>query len=186
VIAVNSAQETQPQPWQPVQNEISGALALIDPREFYALLNAFEAKKGRWFFSGQGRSGLVAQMAAMRFMHLGFDVHVVGEATAPAVRHGDRLFLVCGSGQTSVSVGFAEIAKTEGAELILLTHKPRSRLAAMADLVLTVPMKATAQFGGSLFEQCSIILLDSIALRLAGDTATEQHSEMWRRHTNLQ
>ena len=25
----------------------------------------------RWFFSGQGRSGLVAEMAAMRFMHIG-------------------------------------------------------------------------------------------------------------------
>lgn len=27
----------------------------------------------RWFFSGQGRSGLVAQTVSMRFMHLGLN-----------------------------------------------------------------------------------------------------------------
>ena len=49
-------------------------------------------------------------MAAMRFMHLGRDSHVLGEATAPSVRHGDVLVAVSGSGETPVTVAFARIA----------------------------------------------------------------------------
>ncbi len=110
-------------------------------------------------------------MAAMRFMHFGYATHVIGEATAPAVRAGDGFLLVCGSGQTPVSLGFATIAKAEGALLVLVTHKPDSRLAGIADVVLPVPMAGSRQFGGSLFEQCTLILLDSIALEPLGGPA---------------
>ncbi len=50
-------------------------------------------------------------MAAMRFMHMGREAHVVGEATAPSIRAGDGLVIVSGSGETAVSVNFARIAK---------------------------------------------------------------------------
>ena len=172
-------------PWLAVEREITETLARIDPRAFQSLLRAFAVKDRRWFFSGQGRSGLVAQMAAMRFMHLGHNVHVVGEATAPSVRAGDGLVLICGSGQRPISAGFAGIAKSEGAHLVLLTHKPQSKLATVADAVLPIPMENSAQFGGSLFEQCCLILLDSVALELSRQ-ALDAHSAMWRRHTNMQ
>ncbi len=178
-------QMNQQRPWQVVQDEVVGLLALIDRHAFDAALNAFREKDRRWFFSGQGRSGLVAEMAAMRFMHLGYTAHVVGETTAPAVRAGDGFLLICGSGQTPVSLGFAAIAKAEGAKLVLVTHKPGSRLAGMADIVLPIPMEGTSQFGGSLFEQCALILLDSAVLSLTWDR-TDAHSGMWQRHTNMQ
>ena len=92
-------------------------------------------------------------MAAMRFMHIGRAVHFVGEVTAPSIRKGDGLLIVSGSGETPVSVGFARIAKAEGAEVVHLTHKPASTMAGIADVVLPVPVETTAQFGGSLFEQ---------------------------------
>jgi len=124
-------------------------------------------------------------MAAMRFMHVGYDVHFVGEVTAPSVRAGDGLMLICGSGQTPISVGFAAVAKSEGAHVVLLTHKPHSKLAALADVVLPIPVANTAQFGGSLFEQCCLILLDSVVLQLTRHVP-DAHSALWRRHTNMQ
>jgi 6-phospho-3-hexuloisomerase len=168
-----------------VGQEIAGLLERIDPQAFRRVVEAFEPQGRRWFFSGQGRSGLSAQMAAMRFMHIGHQVHFLGEVTAPSVRAGDGLLIISGSGQTPVSVGFAEIARSEGAQVILLTHKPESKLAGIADIVLPVPVQETAQFGGSLFEQCCLILLDSVILDLAA-RIPDAHSLMWHRHTNMQ
>jgi 6-phospho-3-hexuloisomerase len=182
---MDSLQTDQSRPWRAVEHEISDLLSRVEMQAFNGLLQAFEDRGQRWFFSGQGRSGLVAQMAAMRFMHLGYDVHVVGEATAPSVRRGDWLVLVCGSGQTPISVGFAAVAKSEGAKLAVITHKPHSKLAAMADLLLSIPMENSVQFGGSLFEQCCLILFDSIVLRLT-ERQADAHSGMWHRHTNMQ
>ena len=126
-------------PWSGVQTEIDDLLARVEPQAFLDTLACLENRQRRWFFSGQGRSGLVAQMAAMRFMHLGFATHVVGEATAPAVSRGDAMLLICGSGRTPVSVGFATIAKAQGAALVLVTRQTGGELAGMADVTLTVP-----------------------------------------------
>ena len=163
---------------------MAGLLAQVDPVPFDALLAALQDRSRRLFFSGQGRSGLIAQMAAMRFMHLGYTVHVVGEPSAPAIGAGDRLILVCGSGRTPVSVAFAGIAKAAGAELILVTHKPASELAHMAGLVLTVPMADSVQFGGTVFEHATLVLLDALAHHLGPDQPAFE--AMWRRHTNFQ
>ncbi|WP_413990966.1 6-phospho-3-hexuloisomerase [Labrys okinawensis] len=178
--------ETPPsRPWLAVGQEIARLLERIDPAAFERVVQAFERQGRRWFFSGQGRSGLSAQMAAMRFMHIGHRVHFLGEVTAPSVRAGDGLLIISGSGTTPVSVGFAEIAKSEGAEVIALTHKPQSKLAGIADVVLPVPVETTAQFGGSLFEQTCLILLDAVILDLAS-RIPDAHKLMWHRHTNMQ
>jgi 6-phospho-3-hexuloisomerase len=168
-----------------VGQEIEDLLARVDADAFARLTAAFEDPAQRWFFSGQGRSGLVAQMAAMRFMHLGRKVHFVGEVSAPSIRAGDALLVISGSGETPVSVGFARIAKQEGAKVVTLTHKPRGTLAQNADVVLHVPVETTAQFGGSLFEQSCLLLLDSAVLSLASGLP-DAHGTMLHRHTNLQ
>jgi len=178
--------ETPPaRPWLAVGQEIADLLARIDPQAFQRVVEAFEPKGRRWFFSGQGRSGLVAQMAAMRFMHLGLQVHFVGEVSAPSIRAGDALLVISGSGETPVSVGFARIAKQEGAKVVTLTHKPKGSLAQIADVVLHVPVETTAQFGCSLFEQSCLLLLDSVVLSLASGLP-DAHRTMLHRHTNLQ
>lgn len=178
--------ETAPsRPWLAVGQELSELLGRIDPAAFGGIMRMFDDERRRWFFTGQGRSGLVAQMAAMRFMHLGRPAHLVGEATAPAIRAGDGMVIVSGSGETPVSVSFGRIAKAEQAVLVLLTHKPRSTLAGIADAVLPVPVRATAQFGGSLFEQASLVLLDGAVLALMRGHP-DADAQMHRRHTNLQ
>jgi len=168
-----------------VGQEIGDVLARIDAEAFNRVVRVFDDATRRWFFSGQGRSGLAAKMWAMRFMHMGRQTHFVGEVTAPSIRNGDGLVVVSGSGETAVSVNFARIAKNEGAVVILLTHKPNSTLAGLADAILVVPVEKTAQFGGSLFEQISLILLDAIVLELSRGVH-DAHQRMHRRHANLQ
>ncbi len=124
-------------------------------------------------------------MAATRLMHGWRNVHFVGEVTAASIRRGDGLVIVSGSGETPVSVNFARIAKSEGAEEILFTRAPKSMLATIADAMILVPVEKTLQFGGSLFEQSSLVLFDAIILEIAR-RVPGAHQRMLRRHTNLQ
>jgi 6-phospho-3-hexuloisomerase len=171
--------------WLAVGREITETLARVDASAFESLVDVFRDKGRRWFFSGQGRSGLVAQMAAMRFMHIGHSAHFVGEVTAPSIRAGDGFCVISGSGKTSVSLHFGHIAKAEGARIALITREPDSELAKLADCVFHVPVETTRQFGGSLFEQTSLLLLDAIVLELA-QAIPNAHRMMLSRHTNLQ
>jgi 6-phospho-3-hexuloisomerase len=171
--------------WLAVGREIAETLGRVDGRAFQQFVEVFRDERRRWFFSGQGRSGLVAEMAAMRFMHMNRFTHFVGEATAPSIRAGDWLVLVSGSGATPVTIHFARIAKDQGAEIALITREPESALAQLANSVLHVPIEATRQFGGSLFEQPSLILLDAIVLELM-QAVRDPHRLMLGRHTNLQ
>lgn len=171
--------------WLAVGREIAETLARVKASAFQAFLDVFRDESRRWFFSGQGRSGLVAEMAAMRFTHIGRAAHFVGEATAPSIRAGDGLCVISGSGKTSVSVHFGRIAKEEGARIALITREPDSELAKLADCAFHMPIEATRQFGGSLFEQTSLIILDAIVLELM-QIVPDAHRLMLSRHTNLQ
>lgn len=172
-------------PWLAVGHEIADLLDRFDVDGFSALLSELADEQRRWFFTGQGRSGLSAKMAAMRLMHLSRQVHVLGEVTAPSVRSGDVLLVVSGSGTTPVSLGFARIAKAEGARVVLLTYRPDSPIAEVADVVLTIPVQQSQQLGGSLFEQCSLIALDAAMLALAAELP-DAPARMAQLHTNMQ
>ena len=182
---MDARQVDQSRPWLAVGQEITGLLERVDAAAFERVVQAFADSDQRWFFSGQGRSGLSAEMAAMRFMHIGRTVHFVGEVSAPSIRKGDAMLIISGSGETPVSVGFARIAKEQGAKVVTLTHKPQGTLAGIADVTLPVPVEETEQFGGSLFEQSCLILLDSVILALARNMP-DAHKTMLYRHTNLQ
>ena len=154
---------------------------------------AIEAIRGadRIFVFGEGRSGLALRMAAMRLVHLGLNVHVVGDATTPAIGPGDILIVGSGSGETPVTVMIAEQAQKTGATILAVTATSSSRLAAIAEVVTIVrtPSKGgtgagtSIQAGGSLFEQSLLILFDTIFLIMAGDTAA---ARIEQRHANLE
>lgn len=165
--------------------ELSSVLASLKPEQCRKALALLGETGRRWFFTGQGRSGLVAQMAAMRFMHLGAESHMVGEVTAPSIRQNDGLLLVSGSGETFVSLHFARLAKKEGARLIVLTINPESSLARLADVLIEIPARNSEQFGGSLFEQASLLTLDALVLALT-QGRPDLYDLMGVRHTNFQ
>jgi 6-phospho-3-hexuloisomerase len=176
---------TEPRPWLAVGAEIAELLGSIDEREFGSVVAEFADRDRRWFFSGQGRSGFVAKMAAMRFMHLGRRVHVPGEATAPSIRKGDGIVFISGSGEKYVTLHFAEVAKQEGATIIVITRVPGSTLAKMADVVLTIPVQHSIQFGGSLFEQMALLSMDALVLAVSA-AEVGAYKTMRYSHTNLQ
>ena len=85
-------------PWLTVLDELTAVLSALPHEQMSDGARLLDDRDRRWFLCGQGRSGLVAQMAAMRLMHVGFTAHVVGEATAPAVVRGDGLIAISATG----------------------------------------------------------------------------------------
>ncbi|MBO0593587.1 6-phospho-3-hexuloisomerase [Cellulophaga sp. E16_2] len=145
------------------------------------------------FLMGAGRTGLMMKAAAMRFMHLGYKVFVVGETTAPAIRKGDVLIAGSGSGTTSGIVSAAETAKKVGAEVLCFTTNPASALAQLAIHTVIIPAAqkqerdtaVSKQYAGSLFEQSLLLVFDALIQtlwELDGSTA----SELWKRHANME
>ena len=102
------------------------------------LVNGLKSNR-RIFVIGAGRSGLVVRAFAMRLMHLGFEVFVVGETITPAVTEKDILIAISGSGRTKLVVESSRIAKTNvGTVLVVITSYPDSPLAQLADLVVEI------------------------------------------------
>ncbi len=160
-------------------------------------------KSKRIFVIGAGRSGLVARAFAMRLMHLGLETFVIGETTTPALHTDDVLVAVSGSGETSLVVSAANIAKKIGAKLATVTSYPKSALARMSDFVVTLPgrtkTETTSDFMhrelkgeyapvaplGTLFEIAALIFLDAVVTGLM--TALGKKEEDLRaRHATIE
>lgn len=136
------------------------------------------------FVLGLGRSGLVAKAFAMRLMHLGFSVYVVGETITPAIHDDDCLVAISGSGETSYIISTANITDKRGAKIIAVTSYEQSTLASLADLVIPVKGRTKIdmekdyikrQMGGkhqslaplgTLFEISTLIVLDGFIAEL--------------------
>lgn len=149
-------------------------------------------KERRIFCDGAGRSRLQVEGFAMRLAQMGWNVHVVGEATAPALRAGDLLFICSGSGETKILVEHAVKAKKVGAVLMAVTTNETSTLGKMSDHCVQVKAAEKSQRTacsvqpmGSLFEQCSGILFDLMILMLMEKMGLSGE-EMFRNHSNLE
>jgi 6-phospho-3-hexuloisomerase len=158
----------------------------------------------RIFLMGAGRSGLVAKAFAMRLMHLGFSVYVVGETTTPAVRPEDVVIAISGSGETHSIADLGKIVKDIGSTLITVTSKKESTLGRISDIAMILPSKTkndpdtdgylerNMRGGyknlpplGTSFEITSLIFLDSIISQLITLTGASE-AELKSRHTNIE
>ncbi|MCC2321451.1 6-phospho-3-hexuloisomerase [Cellulomonas xiejunii] len=176
-----------------VTDEIVSVLARTDTAGIDAVTAALLGA-GRVFVTGDGRSGFMARAFAMRLMHLGLRVHVVGETTTPAVASGDTVVAVSGSGTTAVTVRVAEQAVQVGARVLAVTTAPTSPLGAVADAVLVVPAATRFRRAGeaptiqplsSLFDQTTHVLLDVVCLGLA-DAREVDHAAAAARHARTE
>lgn len=168
-----------------VQDELATTLGAVDPTRIDAALDLLADRHRRWFASGQGRSRLVASMAAMRLMHLGYPTHLVGETTAPSIQAGDGLLMLSASGETPRHPAPGPPGSRRRRHHPGRHHPRNSTLGGLADTVVPVPVKSSQQFGGSLFEQSALLLLDSLILDLTRDDPGAYQS-MQHRHTNLE
>ena len=170
--------------------EIAEAVASVDSPAIGQAIAAIQ-DANRIFVFGEGRSGLALRMGAMRLVHLGKTVHIVGDATTPAISGDDLLIAGSGSGETEITVLITGQARKAGASVLAITANPVSQLGELADVVLSLrtPAKgnrgegASVQPGGTLFEQSTLVLLDQLFLVLAGDSASDQIN---KRHANLE
>ena len=133
-------------------------------------------KDKRIFVDGEGRSGLMAKGFAMRLMHLGYTVYVVGETITPAVGTNDVFIVVSGSGESSNVLADTNKAVNKGNSVLVVTSKLNSSIAKLADIVLIVPgtiksdsvdNRGSIQLLSSLFDQSLHIVLDAICLMLS-------------------
>lgn len=174
--------------------ELKDTLSKLDDETIDHLLEAI-ISSNRIFLAGIGRSGLIIKCFAMRLMHLGLSVFVVGETTTPGISKNDLLIIGSGSGETgSVSI-FAKEAKKHNARLGLITASPDSTIGNLADIkvFVSVPIdknrqangSTSIQPGGSLFEQSMMLLLDGVVLKLMEKLIVDP-SSMGASHANLE
>ena len=147
----------------------------------------------RIFVIGEGRSGLAIRMAAMRLMHLGCQVYVVGETTTPSIRATDLLIACSGSGSTETVCAIAAKAKVIGAYLVGVTVNKQSLLGQLADLAIELVAATkqdfnngvSQQFAGSLFEQSTLLFFDALFYVLS-QMLNKNTQLLLALHTNLE
>lgn len=166
------------------------------------LVDAYR-RGARILVMGAGRSGLVGKAFAMRLLHMGFQVYVLGETIVPRIREGDLVVAISGSGRTRLIVTAAEAAKTVGAKVIAITTYPDSPLGKIADVIVRIPGRTkiakeedyfTRQILGiheplaplgTLFEDTTMVFLDGIVVELMkklGKTEEDLKNE----HANIE
>ncbi|MGA7076197.1 MAG: 6-phospho-3-hexuloisomerase [Halobacteriota archaeon] len=165
------------------------------------ILSAHQNKK-RVFVMGAGRSGLVVKGFAMRLMHLGLNVYVVGETVTPAVETDDLLIVISGSGETKSINEMSALAKAKGTRLASITSNKDSTLGTISDT--TVIVKGRTKVSGmdfmerqvigshisfaplgTMFEISTMIFLDGVIAALM-EITKKSEEDLKRKHATLE
>ncbi|PZT56633.1 6-phospho-3-hexuloisomerase [Paenibacillus silvae] len=178
-----------------ILRELGRTLSQLDDKEMQTLAGQLLAAK-RIFVAGAGRSGLMGKAFAMRLMQMGLEVYVVGETVTPGISSADFLLLCSGSGETGSLAAMARKASGAGASVGLVTIKPESTIARLAQTVVVLPASAkedtaaagkdvTIQPMGSLFEQSLLISMDALILTIM-EMKGMTGADMFSKHANLE
>jgi len=174
---------------QMIVNKIHSILSATDDSHTIRLTRMLDSA-ARIFVSGAGRSGLICKFFAMRLMHSGYDVSVVGEIVTPSIKRGDLLIIISGSGETEQLVAFAKRAQDVRADIMLISTKASSTIGDMADAVFQIG--TSEQYGkvqgmpmGTVFELSTLFFLESFVSHLIHEKGIPEE-EMRYRHANLE
>lgn len=155
------------------------------------------------FIIGLGRSGLVARAFAMRLMHLGISVYVVGETITPAINSDDCLLAISGSGETSFIISTAKTSKNRNAKIIAVTSYDDSTLGKLSDLIIHIKGRTKIDSEkdyikrqingrhqplaplGTLFEVSTLIFLEGVIAELMNKMGKTE-ADLKARHTVLE
>ncbi|HIC99507.1 MAG TPA: 6-phospho-3-hexuloisomerase [Pyrodictiaceae archaeon] len=168
------------------------------------LVEVYNRKDTKILVMGAGRSGLVGRAFAMRLMHLGYNVYVLGDTIVPSIGKDDIVIAISGSGRTKLIVTAAEAAKKVGAKVIAITSYPNSPLGKLADIVVEIPGRtkitdteldyfARQILGihgplaplGTLFEDTALAFLDGVTVELMHRLGKTEE-ELRARHANIE
>ncbi len=185
---------------------IKRAINAIDPGQVEMLLDTLlDVKRGgrKALVLGAGRSGLVGKAFAMRLMHVGIDVYVMGETITPAIGEGDIVIIISGSGSGAMSTTAARMAKRLGSIIFAITSYPDSELAQTTDHIVVVPgREAVAEESdyqsrqllgeheslapmGTLFEDTCAVFLDGLIAELMARLEVSEAS-MRQKHSTIE
>jgi 6-phospho-3-hexuloisomerase len=159
-----------------ILNKISSVLQATDDNLVDKLVSAVDKAK-RIFVAGAGRSGLVSRFFAMRLVHSGYKVYMVGEIVTPSIQAGDLFVIVSGSGGTETLMPLVKKAKSMGAQIAVVSMKSKSPMASFG-LVHGMPM-------GTVFELSTLIFLEAIISRIIHEKGLTEEG-MRALHANLE
>src|SRR6204780_5172297 len=174
-------------------NELAGVFAAMPENALDGLIDAIVAAR-RIVVFGLGREGLQMRGFAMRLFHMGRDVAVWGDMTAPAVGPGDLLIVSAGPRDLATARALVGIARAAGGRTLLVSAQPKGELTKHVDVVTVIPAQTMANDRGgrlsvlpmgSLFETAQMIAFELAILKLR-PRFNETSQTMRARHTNLE
>jgi 6-phospho-3-hexuloisomerase len=172
-----------------ILDRLSAILSVTDKSQAQKLKDLID-DAGRIFVGGAGRSGLVSRFFAMRLVHSGYNVNMVGEIVTPAAKSGDLLVVISGSGGTKTLLPILETAKSKGAKIAVISQKLSSAMADMADLTVQVgnddafPLTKGMPMG-SQFELATLLYLEAVIGEIIFDKDLTEEG-MRAIHANLE
>jgi 6-phospho 3-hexuloisomerase len=174
---------------QLILDKITGILEATE-ESYDEKLTAMLDAAGRIFIAGAGRSKLVGNFFAMRLVHGGYNVNVVGEIVTPSIQAGDLLIVISGSGETEQLVAFTKSAKKIGAKIMLISSKATSTIGEMADGVFQIGRedlygKVVGMPMGTVFELSTLLFLESTISHIIHEKGIPEEI-MRERHANLE
>jgi len=174
---------------QLILDKITSILAVTN-NGYDEQLTAMLDNAKRIFISGAGRSKLVGNFFAMRLVHSGYDVSVVGEVVTPSIKAGDLLIIISGSGETEQLVAFTNSAKKQGADIMLISSKAESTIGKLADGVFQIGSeelygKVQGMPMGTVFELSTLVFLEATVSHIIHDKGIAEE-KMRERHANLE
>lgn len=172
-----------------ILEKITGILEATE-ESYDEKLTAMLDDAGRIFIAGAGRSKLVGNFFAMRLVHGGYNVNVVGEIVTPSIQQGDLLIVISGSGETEQLVAFTKSAKKIGAKIMLISAQSKSTIGDMADGVFQIGRsdlygKVVGMPMGTVFELSTLLFLESTISHIIHEKGIPEEI-MRSRHANLE
>ncbi|MBT2678775.1 SIS domain-containing protein [Bacillus sp. ISL-35] len=175
-----------------VLEEMQKVCLNVDAEE-YAFFVQLLKEDRRFFFTGEGRSGFVAKAIAMRLMHSGKTVYVVGETTTPAIQETDILVVLSGSGKTAQVLNISESAHRAGATVFMITTNQEALQLPFISGGVRIPAATkyrhagepeTIQPLGNQFDQAAHLILDAAIIDSLAEGKTNE--ELVKKHSNLE
>jgi 6-phospho-3-hexuloisomerase len=165
--------------------EINSILIQTDEVKVECLVDSILSAE-RVYVIGLGRSGLVSRSFAIRLMHLGIKVFIVGDVITPAIKKGDLLLAISGSGETPIVKNIVLKAKELDANVFLITSKTNTSIGETSNQVLILPdIDKPVLPLKSAFEAAAYILLDTVVIMIMQKQGITPQ-EMMERHSNLE
>lgn len=138
---------------------------------------------------------MALEMLSKRLVHMGIDVHCVGDITEPAITNKDILIVASGSRESIIPVAIARKAQKLGCKRIIhIGSNPNGSMKKYADYMVRIPAQTrlylpdemkSEQIMTSLFEQCLLIMGDVISMMIVEEKSID-FKELWKYHANLE